>query len=161
MLPTDVYTMDNQFGNNMIHAWEGTDSGSLKLLDRYPTGGSGFPRAPDGLPVSDVLASSFSVIRHENFVINVNPGSNSVSVFEIANDGRLERRSVTEIEGVFPVILPPTPPPPPPPPCVCVRVCVCVCVRACLSRRTFMHALTMWLQTYPGIDNLHGHCTSR
>ncbi len=97
-----VYAMTNKFDGNSIVAYGRKSDGTLELLGEYPTGGLG--AAFDGGEGLDPLISAYSVLLTENrrFLLVVNAGSNTISVFRILNDLSLQLTDQQPVEGVGP-----------------------------------------------------------
>eukprot|EP00177_Eucheuma_denticulatum_P006210 GFKZ01011326.1.p1 GENE.GFKZ01011326.1~~GFKZ01011326.1.p1 ORF type:complete len:432 (+),score=46.13 GFKZ01011326.1:218-1513(+) len=99
-----VYAMSNNVTENTLVVYARRPDGTLSLLDNaLRTGGRGAVLST-GTSGSDPLISAFSVIIiNQRFVLVVNAGSNSVSVFEILPDFNLELKSVRQVPGFGPV----------------------------------------------------------
>jgi 6-phosphogluconolactonase (cycloisomerase 2 family) len=95
-----VFTETNSAAGNAIVAWSRAADGSLSLLGRYATGGLG-----SGGTI-DPLQSQFAVILSENarYLYAVNGGSNSISTFEVRNDGLTLLQTIPS-GGIHPVSL--------------------------------------------------------
>lgn len=99
-----VYAMSNNVTENTLVVYARRADGTLALLDNaLKTGGRGAVLST-GTSGSDPLISAFSVIIiNQRFVLAVNAGSNSVSVFQILPDFNLELKSVRPVPGFGPV----------------------------------------------------------
>eukprot|EP00178_Gracilaria_changii_P005798 TRINITY_DN1980_c0_g1_i1.p1 TRINITY_DN1980_c0_g1~~TRINITY_DN1980_c0_g1_i1.p1 ORF type:complete len:460 (+),score=87.53 TRINITY_DN1980_c0_g1_i1:87-1382(+) len=98
-----VYVMSNHLQQNSIIAYARRANGTLSLLQpALRTGGQGAILSFDS--GADPLFSAFSVIITSNykFVLAVNAGSNSVSVFRILRDFSLRLVHVQAVRGVGP-----------------------------------------------------------
>ncbi len=84
-----VYVMTNQTDQNAVVAFARTRDGLLHKVGTYPTGGRG--AVLDGGEGLDPLVSAYSLYKTANnkFLVGVNAGSQSVSVFEIQSDRSL------------------------------------------------------------------------
>ena len=81
--PGAVYTMTNAGAANVVIAYARAADGTLTPNGTYPTGGKG-----TGMPR---LGSQGSIVLTENhrWLLVTNPGSDDVSVFAVASDGKL------------------------------------------------------------------------
>jgi len=97
-----VYAMSNKFDGNTIVAYGRKADGTLDLIGEYATGGDG--AAFDGGEGLDPLISAYSVILTENrrFLLAVNAGSSSISVFRVRNDLGLTLTDQAFVHGVGP-----------------------------------------------------------
>lgn len=94
-----VYAMTNSAASNEVIAFRRGVNGTLTRIKAYKTGGRG-----TGTPEVDPLASQGSLIlsRDSRFLFAVNAGSNSISSFRVANDGRLTLMDVDSSGGFKP-----------------------------------------------------------
>ena len=90
-----VYTLGNQTSGNKVLAYRRAGDGMLSLEATYPTGGTG---------TGNGLGSQGAVIIGDEgeILLAVNPGSNSISSFEVNNHG-LNLRSTVPSGGQRPV----------------------------------------------------------
>lgn len=97
-----VYAMDNDFRRNAIVAYGRNDDGTLELIGKFNTGGAG--AAFDGGEGLDPLISAYSLLLTENrrFLLAVNAGSNTLTVFRIRSDFSLRRTDRKRVYGVGP-----------------------------------------------------------
>lgn len=98
-----VYVMSNDVRQNTIIAYGRLANGTLELIGEFKTGGRGgdLDDEDDGV---DPLFSSFSVILtpDHRFLLAVNAGSSSISVFRVNSDFTLVRTSVQKVNGFGP-----------------------------------------------------------
>lgn len=103
-----VYAMTNAISNNEVIAFRRGVNGTLTRVAAYETGGCGTgpmeispATPPDGI---DPLASQGSLILSPdgNYLFAVNAGSNSISCFRVANNGRLALIDVISSGGAQP-----------------------------------------------------------
>ncbi|KAJ3251281.1 hypothetical protein HK103_002551 [Boothiomyces macroporosus] len=103
-----TYLMTNDpAGNNIVVSAIGQD-GKLSIVNTVSTGGKGGNGIADKSDKGpDSLFSQDSVIVGGNFLFNVNPGSNSVSMFSIdqADPTRIKLLQTADSCGDFPVAL--------------------------------------------------------
>ncbi len=94
--PGAVYTMTNAGTANAVIAYARAADGTLTPNGTYPTGGKG-----TGMPR---LGSQGSIILTENhrWLLVANPGSDDVSVFAVAPDGKLTLTDLEPSDGVRP-----------------------------------------------------------
>lgn len=91
---------DNLAGNSVI-AYERDDDGSLSEVGRYPTGGLGGALA--GAVVDNPASQgSLAYDREQRLLYATNPGSNTITVFDVRGD-TLSRRQIISSGGTFPV----------------------------------------------------------
>ena len=97
-----VYAMTNESSDNKIAAYGQAPDGTLTLIDMFETGGDG--GVFDGGEGLDPLISAYSVITTDDnqFLLNVNAGSNSVTSFRINGDFTLTQVSEESTLGVGP-----------------------------------------------------------
>ena len=97
-----VYAMTNDFQSNSVVAYGRRADGTLKLLGEFATGGKG--AAFDGGEGLDPLISAYAVILTDNrrFLLAVNAGSSSVSVFRVRNNLELALTDHRYVAGVGP-----------------------------------------------------------
>ncbi len=97
-----VYAMTNDFYGNSVVAYGRRADGTLKLLGEYATGGKG--AAFDGGEGLDPLISANAVILTENrrFLLAVNAGSSTISVFRVRNNLELFLVDQEYVAGVGP-----------------------------------------------------------
>eukprot|EP00171_Calliarthron_tuberculosum_P012429 IDg12429t1 len=100
-----VYAMSNNVTRNTVLAYSRGLDGKISLIGEYPTGGKGAVLnvgAPD-----DPLFSQFSVLLTSNrrFLLAVNPGSNTVSVFRVLRGFGLRLVSQQQVPGFGPVTI--------------------------------------------------------
>ena len=93
-----VFVQTNNPAANAIVAYRRTSNGSLAQAAVYPTGGRGGREVGS---VSDPLASQGSLIRSGDLLLNVNAGSDTVSVFHVQGE-RLDLEQVVASGGSFP-----------------------------------------------------------
>ena len=93
-----VYAMANGFDGNSIVAYGRNDDGTLSLIGEFPTGDLG--AAFDGGEGLDPLISAYALERSADgkFLMAVNAGSNTITVFRINNDYSL---TVVDSESTF------------------------------------------------------------
>lgn len=94
-----VYAMTNSAASNKVIAFRRRTNGNLIRIKAYETGGRG-----TGTREVDPLMSQGSLIlsRDSRFLFAVNAGSNSISSFRVANNGRLTLADVDSSGGVKP-----------------------------------------------------------
>lgn len=106
---TIVYAMDNAASGNSIHAWRLNSDGTLTTVGTFASGGNGTgttetPLAGpnDGV---DPLGSQGSIVvsPDEKYLLAVNAGSGSVSIFRIAQSGTLTLVDTESTGGTSPV----------------------------------------------------------
>lgn len=97
-----VYAMTNEFGGNRIIAYGRNANGTLELLGDFPTGGEG--AAFDGGEGLDPLISAFSLLptTDNRYLLAVNAGSNTLTVFRINDDLTLTKTDTESTQGVGP-----------------------------------------------------------
>lgn len=95
--------MSNDLNRNTIVALSRNANGTLSPLASFPTGGRG--ASLDTFDGIDPLISGFAVtITPDNrFILAVNGGSRSLSVFRILSDFSLRRTAVSTVAGYGPV----------------------------------------------------------
>jgi 6-phosphogluconolactonase len=91
-----VYTMSNQTSGNMILAYSRSADGMLEYGASYTTGGNG---SGAGLGNQGAVV----VDNEEGVLLVVNPGSNSISSFNINGNGSLNLKSTVNSGGMTPV----------------------------------------------------------
>jgi 6-phosphogluconolactonase len=93
-----VYTESNESGTNHILIFKKTWDGDLELKGNVASGGAGNATS---------LGSQGAVILDENhqYLYAVNAGSNSISSFEVMNNGHLALSHTIATKGVTPVSL--------------------------------------------------------
>ena len=93
-----VYTMDNASAGNHVLYYSRAADGSLTYVSSFSTMGTG---------TGSALASQGSIALTNNgrFLLVVNAGSNSISVFSVASNGWLTYLSKTGSEGSMPISL--------------------------------------------------------
>ncbi|KAI0557867.1 WD40/YVTN repeat-like containing protein [Gracilaria domingensis] len=99
-----VYAMSNDVTENTIVTYARRPDGTLQLLDpAVKTGGKG--AVISFLPDTDTLSSTFAlaITSDYRFVLAVNAGSNSVSVFKVMPDFNLRLVHVQHIFGFGPL----------------------------------------------------------
>lgn len=98
-----VYVMSNNLTKNTIIAYGRLANGSHVLIGEFETGGQGgdFDDEDDGI---DPLFSAFSVILTPNnrFLLAVNAGSSSITVFRVKSDFTLRRTFIQKVNGTGP-----------------------------------------------------------
>ncbi|OJJ42261.1 hypothetical protein ASPZODRAFT_137401 [Penicilliopsis zonata CBS 506.65] len=105
--PKAVYTMTNDVPNSIL-AFAVSTNLSLEIPVSVATGGNGGQSIAKGVPnYPDTLASGHSVEVFDRYLFNVNAGSNSVSMFEIAitDPTQLRLLGAFPAPGDFPVSL--------------------------------------------------------
>lgn len=98
-----TYVMTNDFDQNSILAYARRPNGTLSFLGSFKTGGKGAELGNnDGV---DPLVSAYSVVLTPDyrFLLAVNAGSNSVSVFKVLPDFKLHLSSIQRVAGMGPV----------------------------------------------------------
>jgi 6-phosphogluconolactonase (cycloisomerase 2 family) len=90
--------MTNSVAENEIASFRRFKDGTLALRDFFLTGGRGIDGGVD--PLSS--QSSLVLSRCEQFLFNVNAGSNTITSFRVMADGGLVRASVVNSGGVQP-----------------------------------------------------------
>ena len=100
-----VYAQSNDLRKNTIVAYARMSDDTFKLIGTFPTGGKGANLNNNS--VSDPLISQNSVVVTPNrrYLLAVNAGSNSVSLFKVLPDFSLKLRSVRRVAGVGPVAI--------------------------------------------------------
>lgn len=93
-----VFVQTNDPAGNSIDAFHRASDGTLKFLTSYPTGGLGGREAGAG---SDPIATQDSLREVDGTLLAVNPGSNTVSVFQVNGD-QLQLIQVISSGGLFP-----------------------------------------------------------
>lgn len=93
-----VYVMNNQPARNTILVYHRDSAGLLRYLASYATGGQGIGTGADPLGSQNSLVLS----DDQRLLVNVNAGSNSVSVF-LAFGDQLRLLDVAPSGGVMPV----------------------------------------------------------
>lgn len=94
-----IYLLSNAAGTNSVLAYTRDSSGTLTFSSETPTGGSG---SGDNLPSS---GNSIVLDTTTGLLYCVNAGSNSISLFLVANDGSLTLLDTQNCRGVRPVSL--------------------------------------------------------
>lgn len=89
-----VYTMSNASTGNALAVFRQTPSGALRPAGLYPTGGNG----AGGFLINQ---GALALAQGGRFVLVVNPGSNSVSVFRAGRPP--QRTAVVDSQGSYPV----------------------------------------------------------
>ncbi len=94
-----VYAMSNNFTANTVVGYGRSEDGKLTKIGEFRTGGEG--AAFDGGEGLDPLISAYSIIMTDDrrFLLAVNAGSSSVSVFRINSDFSLELTEEQRIRG--------------------------------------------------------------
>jgi 6-phosphogluconolactonase len=106
---TVVYAMDNNAANNRVFAFRVSDQGSLTPIGRFSTHGrgTGTSETPLAGPVDgiDPLGSQGSLVlsRNGRFLLAVNAGSGTVSLFRVLGNGFLLLVDVEPTGGRNPV----------------------------------------------------------
>ena len=97
-----VYAMTNEFDGNRIVAYGRNDDGTLTSIGSFRTRGNG--GAFDGGEGLDPLISQFSLqlTQDNRFVLAVNAGSNSLSIFRVEDNKSLTLADVVRVRGVGP-----------------------------------------------------------
>ncbi|MEM7305452.1 MAG: beta-propeller fold lactonase family protein [Planctomycetota bacterium] len=97
-----VFAMTNEFDGNRVAAYGRADDGTLTLVGLYPTGGLG--AAFDGGEGLDPLISAYSLLLTDDnkFLLAVNAGSDSVTVFQVNDDLTLTKTDEVATRGVGP-----------------------------------------------------------
>ncbi len=100
-----VYAMSNNLETNTIIAYVRNALDEFTFIGEFDTGGRG--GVLDDSDNVDPLLSQNSVVVTPNrkFLLNVNAGSNTVTVFRILRDFKLKRMSVTRVTGTGPVAI--------------------------------------------------------
>ena len=93
-----VYAMTNDFEHHAVVAYGRRDDGTLALIGEFETGGAG--AAFDGGEGLDPLISAYSLLLTDSrrFLLAVNAGSNTVSVFRV-------RENLSLRLMLFPIVL--------------------------------------------------------
>jgi 6-phosphogluconolactonase len=92
---TVVYAMDNDATTNRVFAWRVSDHGAFTPIGRFATHGqgTGTTETPLAGPVDgiDPLGSQGSLVlsRNGRFLLAVNAGSGSVTLFRVLGNGAL------------------------------------------------------------------------
>ena len=94
-----IYLLSNAAGTNSVLAYTRDSSGALTFSSETPTGGSG---SGDNLRSS---GNSIVLDTTTGLLYCVNAGSNSISLFLVANDGSLTLLDTQNSRGVRPVSL--------------------------------------------------------
>lgn len=97
-----VYAMTNNFDQNSVMAYGRNPDGTLAPIGEFLTGGQGaFFDDGEGL---DPLISAYSLLLTEDrrFLLAVNAGSNSITVFRIERDFRLHKTDEKNTGGIGP-----------------------------------------------------------
>ena len=99
----NVYTMTNSAGGNSVIIFNRMGNGALRQVGEVGTGGDG----GNNEVAVDPLGSQNSMLLSEdgNFLFVVNNGSNDISSFRVAGNGRLTLVDVEESGGISPVSL--------------------------------------------------------
>lgn len=93
-----VYTVTNPAGENAIAAFaRDRQTGQIRYMGRYATGGQGDPRTG--------AVSQHAIVSQGSRLYAVNPGSNDISAFAVLPDGSLQLLSVVPSGGRAPVSL--------------------------------------------------------
>lgn len=93
-----VFVQTNDPTGNSIDAFRRNADGTLTFLANYPTGGLGGREAGAG---SDPIATQGSLLLTGRVLLAVNPGSNTISVFQVSGQ-RLHLTQVLSSGGLFP-----------------------------------------------------------
>lgn len=93
-----VFVQTNDPAGNSIAAYHRGGDGTLTFLKSYPTGGLGGREAGAG---SDPIATQYSLRDVDGTLLAVNPGSNTISVFQVTGD-QLQLTQVLSSGGLFP-----------------------------------------------------------
>lgn len=93
-----VFVQTNDPAGNSIDAFHRGGDGTLTFLKSYQTGGLGGREAGAG---SDPIATQYSLREVDGTLLAVNPGSNTISVFEVSGD-QLQLTQVISSGGLFP-----------------------------------------------------------
>jgi 6-phosphogluconolactonase (cycloisomerase 2 family) len=97
-LTTSVYVIQNSAVSNQIAAFQQDPAtGSLRLIETYPTGGLGRPSI-DG-------NSSHALVARGQYLFAVNSGDHSISAFEVLTGGTLKLQGRYPSGGYVPVSL--------------------------------------------------------
>src|SRR3954451_449433 len=91
-----VYTLSNAPGGSAVLAFRDTGQGPLTAIGPFPTGGNG-----NGSGLGSQGAVTLD--EHDHYLAAVNAGSNSVSLFDVHNDGRLKLLDTADSQGVTPI----------------------------------------------------------
>ncbi len=97
-----VFVMSNILDENTIVAYSRAADGTLSLVGEFPTGGDGGDfDGPEGL---DPLISAYAIINtpDNEFLMNVNAGSNTISVMQVNEDMSLTLVDTIGTRGVGP-----------------------------------------------------------
>ncbi|MEO0975287.1 MAG: hypothetical protein AAFX85_19540, partial [Pseudomonadota bacterium] len=94
-----VYAMTNNFDANTVVAYGRADDGTLSLIGEFATGGNG--AAFDGGEGLDPLISAYALLLTDDneFLLAVNAGSNSLSVFKVEADFSLRLTDQAPVFG--------------------------------------------------------------
>jgi len=97
-----VYAMSNDFDRNTVVAYGRDDDGRLNLIGESATGGKG--EAFDGGEGLDPLISAYALLLADDrhYLIAVNAGSSSISVFRANPDFSLQLTDQRRVYGVGP-----------------------------------------------------------
>jgi 6-phosphogluconolactonase len=93
-----LYTMSNAAGQNEILCYRIHSDGSLTLESTTPTGGAGA-----GAPLGSQGSIELTDNGHKLFAVNA--GDNTISSFQVHNDGSLTLLNTVGSEGIMPVSL--------------------------------------------------------
>ena len=93
-----VFVQTNDPSGNAIDAFHRNGDGTLTFVSSYPTGGLGGREAGAG---SDPIATQGSLRIAGGLLLAVNPGSNTISVFQVSGD-QLALAQVISSGGLFP-----------------------------------------------------------
>ncbi len=100
-----VYAMSNNQTNNTIIAYVRNAMDEFTFLGEFDTGGQGGV-LDDGDAIDPLLSqNSIVVTPNKKLLLNVNAGSNTVTVFRIRRDFKLKRLSVTKVTGTGPLAI--------------------------------------------------------
>jgi 6-phosphogluconolactonase (cycloisomerase 2 family) len=91
-----LYTLSNDVVDNAVYVYNRTNTGDIKLLNHYTTGGEG---TGAGLGNQAPLAMS----ANDRYLFAVNAGSNEVSVFQVLSNGLKLLSYAAETTGIRPV----------------------------------------------------------
>ncbi len=100
-----VYAMSNNLTMNTIIAYVRNAKDEFVFLGEFPTGGRGGILDPAD-DVDPLLSQNSVVITpSKKFLLNVNAGDNTVTVFRILSDFKLRRVSIAKVVGFGPLAI--------------------------------------------------------
>jgi hypothetical protein len=97
-----VYTMTNAASGNAVVMYNRWSNGTLTMVGSFPTGGKGFDSAGPPDPLGS--QNSLMLTQDGKWLLAVNAGSNTITVFRVKPDG-LEPVDWVSSCGILPVSL--------------------------------------------------------